>query len=53
MLYIQEFKSEKGQSPILTFGAFNFPEKGENLLAKIEFTPVQLFSTGKEMEEVF
>ncbi|XWS42867.1 hypothetical protein CRYUN_Cryun16bG0051500 [Craigia yunnanensis] len=49
----KELKSEKGQLPTLTFGAFNFPEKGENLLAKIEFTPVQLYSTGKEMEEIF
>ncbi|XP_022719878.1 LOW QUALITY PROTEIN: bark storage protein A-like [Durio zibethinus] len=49
----KEFKSEKGQLPTLTFGAFNFPEKGENLLAKIEFRPVQLYSTGKQMEELF
>lgn len=49
----KEFKSEKGQLPTLTFGAFNFPEKGENLLAKIEFTPVQLYSTGKPMEEMY
>ncbi|OMO88882.1 hypothetical protein CCACVL1_08144 [Corchorus capsularis] len=47
------FMSEKGQLPTLTFGAFNFPEKGENLLAKIEFTPVQLYSKGKQMEEMF
>ncbi|XVF06886.1 hypothetical protein REPUB_Repub06bG0089800 [Reevesia pubescens] len=49
----KEFKSEEGQLPTMTFGAFNFPEKGENLLATIEFTPVQLYSTGKQMEEIF
>ncbi|XVF56571.1 hypothetical protein PTKIN_Ptkin06aG0131800 [Pterospermum kingtungense] len=49
----KELNSDKGQLPTLTFGAFNFPEKGENLLAKIEFTPVQLYSTGKKMEEMF
>ncbi|XVE90443.1 hypothetical protein DITRI_Ditri20bG0078100 [Diplodiscus trichospermus] len=39
--------------PTLTFGAFNFLEKEENLLAKIEFTPMQLYSIEKQMEEVF
>lgn len=48
----KELKSEEGEFPTLRFGAFNFPEKGENLLAKIEFTPVQLYSTGKEMKEI-
>ncbi|KAF5450692.1 hypothetical protein F2P56_031021 [Juglans regia] len=37
----------------LKFGAFNLPVKGENLLAKIEFTPQQLYSVEKPMEEIF
>ncbi|GLT95074.1 hypothetical protein SLE2022_127790 [Rubroshorea leprosula] len=49
----KEFKSEEGSLPTLEFGDFNFPKKGENLLALVEFTPVQLFSTGKPMQEVF
>ncbi|XP_015575183.3 bark storage protein A-like [Ricinus communis] len=49
----KEFKSGRGQLPELKFGAFNFPEKGDNLLAKIEFTPTQVYSTGKTMEEMF
>uniref|UniRef100_A0A7N2MJ53 Nucleoside phosphorylase domain-containing protein n=1 Tax=Quercus lobata TaxID=97700 RepID=A0A7N2MJ53_QUELO len=35
----------------LKFGNFDFPEKGENLLAMIDFTPQQLYSVGKPMEE--
>lgn len=50
---VQEFESKKGKLPELKFGAFNFPERGENLLAKVEFTPSQLLSTGKLMEEIF
>ncbi|KAE8077479.1 hypothetical protein FH972_016039 [Carpinus fangiana] len=49
----KEFKSAEGGLTELKFGAFNFPEKGENLLAKIDFTPQQLFSAAKPMEEVF
>ncbi|XP_044482507.1 bark storage protein A-like isoform X2 [Mangifera indica] len=49
----KEFESKKGKLPELKFGAFNFPERGENLLAKVEFTPSQLLSTGKLMEEIF
>ncbi|KAF5960312.1 hypothetical protein HYC85_001521 [Camellia sinensis] len=48
-----EFHSEKGDLPELKFGAYNFPEKGDNLLAKIEFTSQQLYSNGQPMEEVF
>jgi hypothetical protein len=50
---LKEFKSAEGGLTELKFGAFNFPEKGENLLAKIDFTPQQLFSAAKPMEEVF
>ncbi|KAJ4721054.1 bark storage protein A-like [Melia azedarach] len=50
---LKEFKSETGQLPELKFGAFNYPERGENLLAKVEFTPGQLYSEGKPMEEFF
>ncbi|CAL5367940.1 unnamed protein product [Camellia sinensis] len=49
----KEFHSEKGDLPELKFGAYNFPEKGDNLLAKIEFTSQQLYSNGRPMEEVF
>ncbi|XP_062147282.1 bark storage protein A-like [Alnus glutinosa] len=49
----KEFKSADGELTELKFGAFNFPEKGDNLLAKIDFTPQQLYSAGKPMEEVF
>jgi hypothetical protein len=45
--------SRRGTHRIEEFGSFNFPEKGENLLAKIDFTPQQLFSAAKPMEEVF
>lgn len=47
------FNSETDQLPELNFGAFNFPARGKNLLAKVEFTPSQLFSAGKPMEELF
>lgn len=49
----KEFKSAEGNLTELRFGNFNFPEKGENLLANIDFTPQQLYSVGKPMEEVF
>ena len=37
----------------MEFGDFDFPTRGENLLGKVEFTPQQLYSTGKQMEELF
>ncbi|KAJ8451384.1 hypothetical protein Cgig2_017775 [Carnegiea gigantea] len=37
----------------LKFGAYNLPSAGGNLLAELQFTPVQLFSNGKAMEELF
>ncbi|XP_041012093.1 bark storage protein A-like isoform X3 [Juglans microcarpa x Juglans regia] len=49
----KEFKSAEGILTELKFGAFNLPEKGENLLATIEFTPQQLYSVEKPMEEIF
>ncbi|KAJ0079416.1 hypothetical protein Patl1_23826 [Pistacia atlantica] len=49
----KEFESKKGKLPELIFGAFNFPERGENLLAKVEYTPSQLYFPGKPMEEIF
>ena len=37
----------------MKFGDYNLPIKGENLLAEIEFTQVQLYSTGRPMQELF
>ncbi|KAL6320184.1 hypothetical protein AAG906_004693 [Vitis piasezkii] len=48
-----KFKSKKGALPELKFGDYNLPIKGENLLAEIEFTQVQLYSTGRPMQELF
>lgn len=48
-----EFKSEEGELPKLKFGDFNLPTAGDNLLARIEFTPEELYSNGKPMEEMF
>ncbi|KAK6926164.1 Nucleoside phosphorylase domain [Dillenia turbinata] len=48
-----EFKSERQGLPELNVGAYNYPTKGENLLASIEFTPVELYSNGEQMEEIF
>ncbi|KAL7003813.1 hypothetical protein U1Q18_004958 [Sarracenia purpurea var. burkii] len=49
----KEFHSKPGDLPELRFGAFNLPAKGGNLLAKIDFTPQELYSTGLPMEQVF
>ncbi|XP_059667400.1 bark storage protein A-like [Cornus florida] len=46
-------QSEKGDLTELKFGAYNFPTKGDNLLAKIEFTAEELYSIGQPMEELF
>ena len=47
----QQFGStDRGE---LKFGAYNLPSAGGNLLAELQFTPVQLFSNGKAMEELF
>ncbi|KAK2972865.1 hypothetical protein RJ640_028393 [Escallonia rubra] len=37
----------------LSFGTYNLPSKGENLLAEVEFTPQQLYSNRQPMQEVF
>ncbi|GAB4858170.1 hypothetical protein Ancab_009567 [Ancistrocladus abbreviatus] len=47
------FRVKGGQLPELSFGAYGLPQGGENLLAKIEFTPVQLYSSGRQMEKLF
>ncbi|KAL4595765.1 hypothetical protein ACB092_12G115200 [Castanea dentata] len=47
----KEFRSAEENIIELKFGNFNFPEKGENLLAMIDFTPQQLYSIVKPMEE--
>ncbi|KAI8565257.1 hypothetical protein RHMOL_Rhmol03G0244900 [Rhododendron molle] len=50
----KEFHSEEEGLPELKFGAYNLPVTGDNLLAKIEFTPEEVYySNGKPMEEVF
>lgn len=49
----KEFHSKKGDSIELKFGAYNFPEYGENLLGKLEYTQQQVYSSGKPMEEIF
>lgn len=51
---MQELHSEEEGLPELRFGAYNLPATGDNLLAKIEFTPEEVYySNGKPMEEVF
>ncbi|XP_052198834.1 bark storage protein A-like isoform X2 [Diospyros lotus] len=49
----KEFRSEKGGLAELEFGAYNFPTKGDNLFAKVEFTPQEVYSNGQPMEELF
>lgn len=49
----KEFHSEKSEMTELEFGAYDFPVEGENLLGKIEFTPQQVYSSGKPMRELF
>ncbi|KAK3012998.1 hypothetical protein RJ639_008730 [Escallonia herrerae] len=49
-----EFDSTtKTSLPELTFGTYNLPSKGENLLAEVEFTPQQLYSNRQPMQEIF
>lgn len=51
--YWEEFDSVEGGLTQLKVGAYNFPRGGDNLLAKIEFTPEEVYySNGKPMEEV-
>lgn len=49
----QELQSPDGWLAELEFGNYNLPEKGENSLAKIEYTYQQLYSIGKPMQQVF
>lgn len=46
-------EKEKGESTELSFGAFNFPKEGKNLLSKVLFKPEEMYSVNKSMEEVF
>ncbi|XP_021751764.1 bark storage protein A-like [Chenopodium quinoa] len=48
-----DFGSEETSENELKFGAYNLPQSGENLLERIQFTPVQLFSNKKAMQELF
>ncbi|KAK9665816.1 hypothetical protein RND81_14G138500 [Saponaria officinalis] len=48
-----EFGSLEKSQKEMRFGAFNIPQKGENLLFKINFTPVQLYSNERAMQELF
>ncbi|KNA18974.1 hypothetical protein SOVF_064490 [Spinacia oleracea] len=48
-----DFGSEETSEKELKFGAYNHPQTGENLLERIQFSPVQLFTNGKAMEEIF
>ncbi|CAM8985048.1 unnamed protein product [Rhodiola kirilowii] len=49
----KEFKSDASKLTELKFGDYDFPTKGENLLGKIKFTPQQLYTNEKPMQEVF
>ncbi|XP_057544298.1 bark storage protein A-like [Amaranthus tricolor] len=44
--------SQTGQKEI-KIGSYNLPQAGENLLERIQFTPVQLFSDWTAMQELF
>ncbi|KAL2921434.1 Bark storage protein A [Bienertia sinuspersici] len=48
-----DFGSTETSPNELKFGAYNLPKKGENLLERIQFSPVQLFTNQKAMEELF
>lgn len=48
-----DFGSTEKSEDELNFGAFNLPQAGENLLERVQFTPVQLFSDKKAMQEQF
>lgn len=48
-----EFGSTKKTRNEMSFGAFNLPRKGKNLLSKIEFRLVELYSNEHAMQELF
>jgi hypothetical protein len=52
-LIIQKFGSLKESSPELSFGEYNVPNGGENLLGSLKYRNEELYSVGKHMEEVF
>ncbi|KAL6861405.1 hypothetical protein ACP4OV_017105 [Aristida adscensionis] len=49
----KKFKSVKESSAELSFGEYNIPNGGENLLGSLKFRNEELYSVGKSMEEVF
>ncbi|KAG2608920.1 hypothetical protein PVAP13_4KG005600 [Panicum virgatum] len=48
-----KFRSPKESSAELSFGEYNTPNGGENLLGSLKFRNEELYSVGKPMEEVF
>jgi hypothetical protein len=50
---LQKFRSPKESSAELSFGEYNIPNGGENLLGSLKFRNEELYSVGKPMEEVF
>jgi len=49
----KKFRSPKESSAELSFGEYNTPNGGENLLGSLKFRNEELYSVGKPMEEVF
>ncbi|XP_006655706.2 bark storage protein A-like [Oryza brachyantha] len=49
----KKFKSFKESDSELSFGEFNVPNGGENLLGALKFRNEELYSVGKPMKEVF
>jgi nucleoside phosphorylase len=49
----KKFRSPKESSAELSFGEYNIPNGGENLLGSLKFRNEELYSVGKPMEEVF
>ncbi|XP_062227859.1 bark storage protein B-like [Phragmites australis] len=49
----KKFRSTKESSAELSFGEYNVPNGGENLLGSLKFRNEELYSVGKPMEEVF
>ncbi|TVU13033.1 hypothetical protein EJB05_46707 [Eragrostis curvula] len=49
----KKFKSSKESSAELSFGEYNIPNGGENLLGSLKYRNEELYSVGKPMKEVF
>ena len=49
----QDFGSSQTGQKEIKIGSYNLPQAGENLLERIQFTPVQLFSDWTAMQELF